>query len=234
MGGGLRPILPRRIVQHEPLYLWQDRRGYRLSDRIWQTGEATRARIDALLEEGIARGRSATQIADDLESFLRPERTFVRTRTPYGTDGSFDARRLARSEITRAHSEAARAAGIANPFTNRAFYHLSLSHKPDPGDPCERFARESEEQGGFPPESVPVPMLDTHPHCLCYITHSSEGREALLTQLSDTMERSIRADRHTFRLTPLATRAFIAWLLWGQIRNDARQASGLKEFDHVS
>jgi len=56
---------------------WADTRGYVLSDRIWSTGEATAARIDAIVRDGIMQGRAAVDIARDLEYFLRPTRRTV-------------------------------------------------------------------------------------------------------------------------------------------------------------
>ena len=203
-----------------PIAQWQDTRGYVLSDRIWHLNETTSARIDALLEEGIAQGRAAVGIARDLEGFLRPARRQVRTLTPYGTDGSYDARRLTRSEITRASSVASQQARLANPYVVRAFYHLSASHKADPGDPCERWAAQSDAQGGWPPGEEPLPMIDTHPHCLCYTTGATGNVEAATARIRADYEEARRAGgTQRARLTPLATELFIAWLM-GRVSSD--------------
>lgn len=181
-----------RMMRHQPVLTWPDTRGYALSDRIWQMSESTLARIDALLDEGIAQGRAAVKIAKDLERFLLPERRGVTTRAPYGTVGSFDARRLARSEITRAASMAGYASGLTNPFVVRARYHLSGSHDPKNCDgTCDQHYAEDQANGGFLPDEVPLPMLDTHPQCLCYITHEVADRTAVVARLRETMRQDL-------------------------------------------
>lgn len=209
-GGNVRP---RHGRYYEPIATWRDRRGYTLSDRIWQGGAATQARIDAIVADGMAQGRAATAIARDLEGFLRPSRRTIRTKTPYGSDGSFDARRLARSEITRASSLAGRGARLANRFIVRTYYHLSASHKADPGDICEEYAAQSDAQGGWEPGEEPLPGIDTHPQCICCNTDEVGDPEPVI--------QTYRADLETGQaeITPLATEMFIAWLL-GRITLD--------------
>lgn len=154
------------LAVHQPVTMWLDSRGYALSDRIWNTSEVTLARIDGLLADGIAQGRAAVDMARDLRQFLLPSRRGITTRTPYGTNGSFDARRLARSEITRAHSVASYASGVSNRFVVRARYHLSASHDPkNCNGTCDEHYSRDQANGGFPPDEVPLPMLDTHPQC---------------------------------------------------------------------
>ncbi|PJF23673.1 MAG: hypothetical protein CUN53_21700, partial [Phototrophicales bacterium] len=53
----LRIFSPNALAQYEPAHTWVDPKGYRLSDRIWRTGEITRQRIDALIAEGIREGK---------------------------------------------------------------------------------------------------------------------------------------------------------------------------------
>ncbi len=154
----------------EPVLTWQDARGYKLSDRIWSISEATAAQIDALLEDAVNSGTSALSLAKQMEQFLLPGRHLPRTDKPYGTDASFNAMRLARSEITRSHSIAAQASAQANPFVDRLYYHLSSAHQADAGDPCEEFADTSLVNNGYPVDECPLPMVDTHPHCICYVT----------------------------------------------------------------
>ena len=185
-----------RMMRGQPVLTWPDTRGYALSDRIWQVGESTLARIDALLDEGIAQGRAAVSIAEDLERFLLAERRGVVTwkpyPAPYGTAGSFDARRLARSEITRAASMAGYTSGLANPFVTRARYHLSGSHNPKNCDgTCDQHYAEDQANGGFPADEVPLPMLDTHPQCLCYITHEVADQAAVVARLRETMRQDL-------------------------------------------
>jgi len=187
-------------------------RGYVLSDRIWAVSESTIARMDALLADGIAQGRAAVDIAKDLERFLLPSRRGVLTRYPYGTNGSFDARRLARSEITRAAGVSSYVAGVTNPYVVRARYHLSASHSPDRCDgSCDEHYAEDQANDGFAPDEVPVPMGDTHPQCMCYITHETADVEQVTAQLREQMTGGLVVTDPP--VTPLAEELLIAALM---------------------
>lgn len=206
------------LLRFQPVALWQDARGYTLSDRIWAINEQTLSRIEALLDEGISSGRAAVSIADDLTQFLRASRRSVVTRKPYGIIGSFDARRLARSEITRSAGLSSYTAGITNPFVTRAYYHLSGVHDPKNCDgTCDDHAATSEQNDGYPPEAVPIPMVDTHPQCMCYITHGTGDKDAILAQLRAQMEQgAIQAEPApvTPLLIDLLTAALLGWTVY--------------------
>jgi len=187
-GTQISPRLAAAAEQYGSVLTWQDARGYTLSDRIWRTGEATRLRIDALLRDGIAEGRSAVDIAKDLEQFLKSARRGVLTKTPYGTTGSFDARRLARSEITRAHALASHEAALSNPFVRRGHWRLSSSHAPNKCDgSCDALAALDEAQGGWALENMPVPIDDTHPSCLCTTWYETAPIEETLDLLREQL-----------------------------------------------
>lgn len=174
------------LAQYEHSHEWADSRGYTLSDRIWQTGVETRRKIDLLMAEGIRNGDSAVRIAGRLEAFLNPSRRNVRTQKPYGRDGSFDAMRLARSEITLAHSRASKIAATTNPFVEGMNFVLSPSHPRV--DICDPLAAGSP----YPVEEVPVPVLDTHPHCLCTLTPNTGDIQATVEDIRSMMERGDR------------------------------------------
>lgn len=156
-----RLVRPRGV--YDPFYAWVDPNGYRLSDRIWRTSIDVRSRVDRLLEYHIARGTSAVELADLLEPFLTRQAVRQRTMTPYGTEGSYAARRLARTEITVAAHRATVNASIANPFVGGVQWRLSPSHPRI--DICDQYARGGPNGDGiYPPNEVPgIP----HPHCLC-------------------------------------------------------------------
>ena len=90
--------------------------------------------------------------------------------------------RLARSEIARAHGQAAKAAAIANPYVEFMNWYLSPMHpKPDICDGIQA-------NNPHPVDSAPVPVADSHPQCICCISPqvsrtpaqvTSELREAL-------------------------------------------------------
>ena len=192
---------PNPLARYDAPHLWVDPNGYTLSERIWNTAGDTRRRLDAMLEDGIRRGRGvlnletggATGLARDLEQFLIPGRSLKRTRAPYGIDASFDAMRLARTEITRAHGQAAQVAAAMNPFVEGIKWNLSGSH-PRP-DICDDYARGGPNGDGVYPLNE-VPNYPAHPHDMCYLTQVSipaDERESRLEALRDDV-RSARAE----------------------------------------
>lgn len=168
-----------------PVLNWLDVRGYALSDRIWNVSQATAAQIDALLEDAVNSGMGALTLSKQLEQFLLPGQHLPRTDKPYGTDASFNAMRLARTEITRSHSLATSEAAKANPFVDRMYYHLSAAHVADAGDPCEEFAAISEANNGYPVNECPQPAADSHPNCICYTTQGVIPIEDAISQIRD-------------------------------------------------
>lgn len=159
--GHLRLFSPNPLAQYEPMHTWVDPNGYQLSGRIWQTGLSTRARMDRVMNDAISQGWSSRRLARQMEQFLRPDRADLRTKKPYGTDGSADAMRLARTEITRAHGQASMTAARLNPYVNLMGWRLSGSH-PKP-DICDQLA------AGSPYALDNIPQYPAHPHCLCVL-----------------------------------------------------------------
>lgn len=166
---------------------WVDPNGYRLADRLWLAKSADREQIDKHLKAGIIAGDSAVDIAKRLEALLQPQMQLLRhpvtgkvlpqhkqpsgvaTRTPYGSTGSYAARRLARTELTRAFGQGVITAAKANPFVSLIRWVLSGSH-PE-ADICDD--RASLDQYGLGPGTYAiagVPRYPSHPHCLCYLS----------------------------------------------------------------
>lgn len=203
---------PNPLARYSPPHEWVDPNGYRLSDRIWRTAGRTRRKLDLYLDESIAEGRGARAIANDLERFLQPGRKTIRTNKPYGTDASFDAMRLARTEVSRAHAQAAEMSANMNPFVDSVSVVLSLSH-PKP-DICDEAAAASP----FPKDDIPARyQIPMHPHCLCHYRYgvNTENADAVI----DDLRRDIAAGRQ--RLTavvgPMQVGRFTRLLLGGGV-----------------
>ena len=196
---------------YDPSHKWVDPNGYRLSDRIWNTSNATRGRIDAMLADGIRSGKSSRAMAKDLEKFLIPGREGLTTRKPYGSKASFDAMRLARTETTRAHASASEVSALANPFVTGMNVILSRSHPKR--DICDTAASASP----FPKDAIPDQYrIPLHPHCLCHYTYE------LVENPADVMKEelaALAAGRKSFEETagPMAVDAFVKRLLTGGI-----------------
>jgi hypothetical protein len=156
------PASPRGF--YDPFHRFVDPNGYRLSDRIWNASVSTRSRVNKLLDYHIAKGTSAVDMAKELERFLTPGASVQFTNTPYGTEGSYAARRLARTEITAEAGRATVNASIANPFVEGVRWALSRSHRCC--DICDDYATGGDNADGvYEPDKVPT--YPAHPHELC-------------------------------------------------------------------
>lgn len=159
--------------------LWVDQNGRTLSQRVWLAGEGVRQQIDKRLRLAIVRGDDPIQVARELEQYLSPSWAPKRnekgrleadqpkrivTRTPRSGAGSYPARRLARTEITRAFGQASIEAARLNPFVRGVKWSLSGVHKDS--DQCDDNARRSSR--GLPRGVYlvdDVPRYPNHPQC---------------------------------------------------------------------
>ena len=161
-------VAHREGVIYDALHAFIGGDGYKLSDRIWRSEAQVRNRIDKLLAYHIRSGTAAVDVAKELEQFLKRERKGIRTLKPYGRWGSYDARRLARTEITAALGRGTIAAAQANPFVNIIEWSLSPNRTGDWDCNCEYNA--TADEFGHGPGMWPVdqvPLYPDHPHCMC-------------------------------------------------------------------
>lgn len=197
---------PNPLARYDPAHTWVDPNGYTLSERIWRTAGETRRRLDAFLDERIRAGQGSLAMSRALEAFLLPGRT-LRTKAPYGVDASYDAMRLARTEITRAAAQASEMAAAMNPFVVGIRVVLSGSH-PKP-DICDEAAA----AGPWPKDRIPAEyQIPMHPHCLCsYRYELTDNAAAVLRDLRD----EVRAERAVLveMIGPLQVASFVALLL---------------------
>lgn len=187
---GARPFIttaqPRSLRGwYEPFHRFVDPKGHKLSDRVWIDAVEVRSRIDRLLDYHIGRGTPAVEIGNELEAFLTPGAAVQRTNTPYGTEGSYAARRLARTEITAAAGRAVVNASIVNPFVEALKWALSLAHKCC--DICDDYAAGGENGDGvYAPDEVPG--YPAHPHDWCNLQPVvTKSRAAIVAMLRADM-----------------------------------------------
>lgn len=165
----------------DPSRSWVDGSPKRLSDRLWSARQWDRDQIDALLVNAIRTGEDGLVTARKLEQFLDPafaptrrdgrrivrgqNRAIVTDAPGRGGSGSFPARRLARTEITRAHGAGTIAAAEKSPFVQGVRWMLSGRHPK--ADPCNGNAERDSGLGAgvYPPKDVPT--YPNHPQCLC-------------------------------------------------------------------
>ncbi len=174
---------------------WIDPNGYTLADRLWKQRGEVRKAIDDRIREAIANGEDAIKVARDMERFLNPryaphrtikgrivrdDRTGVLTETPRGGQGSYPARRLTRTEITRAHGQTA--IQVAERIGAKVRWALSGRH-PKP-DICDEHASRDNGYGPGVYDPKDVPMYPSHPQDLCNLaSHVVESDEELVERL---------------------------------------------------
>jgi hypothetical protein len=208
-----------KIVHQNPLatydapHSWVDPNGYRLSDRIWQTDVTTRIKLDRFLTDTIRTGMDSTTLAQQLENYLLPGRT-LRTKKPYGRDASYDAMRLARTEISHAHAEATLASGLANPYVDGA--DVARSGAGDPNCPiCPEHAT-IDIDGARLREPYDIERLDPppyHPHDMCCVICTvSKSASDVTADLRSFMQQA-REEHLEPYLTPAQADDFIKELL---------------------
>jgi hypothetical protein len=209
------------LVRYEPAHTWVDPRGYRLSDRIWHNSTSTRDQIDRLLLNRVGQNGSVEEISRELEPFLLPNRKLKRTKMPYGRDASFDAMRLARTEITHAHAAATHACAMANPFVQGMDWKLSGRHPKR--DICDDLATLNEAgeriREPYSIEGAPLAVQDSHPMCIC------DNLPALVTTPREVIDElyGLKAAGEPAPVTPAARDHLLRLLVGGYL---AYQAAG--------
>ena len=163
---------------------WVDPNGYKLSDRLWFAREDLRRNLDAMIVESLRTGEDAIKTSKRIERFLNPryapirdargriirdKRKGVYTGTPRDGMGSFPARRLMRTEVTRAHGKATIEA--AKKLGNAIRWSLSGSHPK--ADKCDENAQGSSRGINVPGvyRIADVPAYPNHPQDLCHLQH---------------------------------------------------------------
>lgn len=163
---------------------WVDPLGHRLSDRVWIARQEVRRQIDKTLTTAIATGESPLLTARKLEQYLSPSWAPQRnergrlvanqpkrivTRTPNAGAGSYPARRLARTEITRAFGAATVKAAEMNPFVDGVRWATSGRHRGS--DVCDDNASghsRGMDRGEYRTDEVP--SYPGHPQCRCVLS----------------------------------------------------------------
>lgn len=186
-GGAFDPQL-RILLDVAEEHLYGD--GMNLSARIWKWDRESREGMNRVLMDGIANQKSAWDIAKGLEQYLGANqdcprwtstRLYQRTKSEIAAgdtggllsgnncDGrgvSYNALRLARTEIQKVHALATDRVLAAQPWVEKEKVHLSAAHPET--DVCDDVVQGGEKgEGIYEVGTIQYPL---HPHCLCYKT----------------------------------------------------------------
>lgn len=136
-----------------------------LAESVYKNRELSNGKIDAIVNEALARGASARELAADVRRFIRPD---VQGGVRYA------AFRLGRTELNNAFHATQVQTGIKTPWITGLKWNLSGSH-PRP-DECNEYADADNGMGAgvWEPEQVPA---KPHPNCLCFTTSETVGRD---------------------------------------------------------
>lgn len=184
--------------QYDPLHRWIGPDGKRLSDRIWNAAGDMRRKLDQYLTQAIARQLPVEQIASGLEIYL------------VNGAGSYEALRLARTEVSAAHSRAGYQAARRNPFIEKYQPFTAPSHQCS--DQCD-----VEEANGPYDLSDPSHLPPFHPNCIDGVRWIRvDDVKGVIRGLRRQIDDAITAARTavTDVLNPLSP-AFVDWLFKG-------------------
>lgn len=180
-----------------------------LSGRIWQLDRESRDAINAVLMDAIANGKSAWDTAKALEDMLganadcprwtstrlygmtAKEKTTSTTGLLSGDacDGrgvSYNALRLARTEIQKMHALATDKMMAMQPWVLKEQIHLSAAHPER--DECDDVVAGGENGDGiYPKGEIELPI---HPNCFCFKTAVMMNEKEFTSRLRGWMNGS--------------------------------------------
>jgi len=172
--------------------MWsRSRYGLKLSEQIWNKNQNYRKNINKILVSGVATGEDCVTVARAIEKYVKNgaesftkdyPNMMARMQGRVSEDISYEALRLARTEMTSAYGMGTMKAAKLNPANRGIKYILSASHPRH--DICDKIT--STDRHGIGPGAYPVddaPEYPFHPNCLCIMTTLNEEPEELMIRL---------------------------------------------------
>lgn len=178
------------------------------SARVWNIDREARQGINAVLMAGMANGDSAWNIAKQLEQYLGANadcprwtstRLYGKTKTELATGDttgllrgdqcsgsgvSYNALRLARTEIQKVHALATDKVLASQPWVEAEKINLSAAHAER--DICDEVCEGGENGDGvYPVGTIELPL---HPNCLDYKTGVLMDEKKFTSQLRGWMQ----------------------------------------------
>ncbi len=165
--------------------------GLYLSDRIWSKSKKYRQNMTDIIQAAVAEGQDCTKTAKALEQYVLKGKKTLASEYPNMMDRignrvpgnvSYEALRLARSEMTAAYGDATLSAAKVSPSCSGVKYILSASHpRPDICDDITGTDRYGLGIGVYPIDEAP--LYPFHPNCLCIVTTVNERPEDFVQRL---------------------------------------------------
>lgn len=166
--------------------------GLNLSQRIWNTSENAKEAIGNIITTGVAAGDDVVDVARQLEAYILHGRSTAAELYPnmmkrmgdkrIPEEISYEALRLARTEMTRAFGDATLRAAREDPSAMGVQFELSSSHPVY--DICDVHTAADDYglgKGTYPLDAAPD--YPFHPNCLCIMTIATEDTDAFIARL---------------------------------------------------
>ena len=167
-----------------------------LSRRIWNNEALQGGQIEQLIAEATAKGRSATELARDLEAYVNPKAVMpdnwndVYEQCPFPFRVDYNAKRLAVASLNHSYYQGMMMAARENPYAEYLHWELSSMHLIY--DVCDTYMEHDEGLGlgNFSLDNAPLP----HPFCRClYYVDSSKS----LSEIGDEIGRWISGEENS-------------------------------------
>lgn len=167
-----------------------------LSRRIWNNEALQGGQIEQLIAEAAAKGRSATELARDLEAFVNPKVAMpdnwndIYEQCPFPFRVDYNAKRLAVASLNHSYYQGMLMAARENPYAEYLHWELSSMHLIY--DVCDTYMEHDEGLGlgNFSLDNAPLP----HPFCRClYYVDSSKS----LSEIGDEIGRWISGEENS-------------------------------------
>lgn len=192
---GIRKLFSRVNKQAVEAIWARTKNGLYLSDRIWEQSEKYRTTMRDLIQESVAIGQDAVKTARMLQQYVRQGKSTLAANYPnmmkrmkgrIPGNISYEALRLARTEMTAAFGEGTIAAARVSP--SYVGMKWVLSHNHPVVDICDTLAEHDEGlgRGVYPPGDEPP--YPAHPNCLCALVPIHEEPEEFVERLKKWKE----------------------------------------------
>ena len=166
-------------------------KGLNLSDRIWGHSRKTSNAIGSIVREAIASGEHPYKVAEMLEEYVRNGAGTIVAGYPNMVERlggnipmnlSYEALRLARTEMAAAFGESAKESATLNPGNKGIRW--SVSNAGVACDVCKDNASHNEGRGPGVYSAETLPEYPAHPNCLCNLSE-------VVQDIDDTVDRLI-------------------------------------------
>lgn len=155
--------------------------GLNLSDRIWSTSQKVNRSLGQIAIEGLKEGKHPVEVAKRMQRYVKAGKKTVVTEYPNMMERigdmlpdnlSYEALRLARTEMADAYGQAEKRTAEEAPFSKGIKW--SLSNAGVACDVCKENAERVTELGVGVYRVEDLPKYPAHPNCLCNLQQDVE------------------------------------------------------------